>query len=64
MRRLNKQAHAGGLPPNRDRHEAGLTKDGGIWRGPSEAVWMKRLLRGAPPPQQSAGAGDALVAHG
>ena len=36
-------------------HEAGLSDDGGIWRGPTQAEWTKRLLRGAPPPRKSTG---------
>jgi hypothetical protein len=47
------------------RYEAGRSQDGGIWRGPTKAAWMIRLLRGAAPPRESTGTTpDALVAHG
>jgi hypothetical protein len=47
------------------RPAAHLSRDGGIWRGPSDAAWMTRLLHGAPPPRPSAAMpSEALVAHG
>jgi hypothetical protein len=40
-------------------------KDGGIWRGPTDADWMKRILRGASPPHDSSKPGhEPVVAHG
>ena len=63
MRSLSDQAHASGRQ-RKERYQADLSQDGGIWCGPAKAAWMKRLLRGAPPPQESAGTRDALVAHG
>jgi hypothetical protein len=41
------------------------SRDGGTWRGPTEAVWMTRLLRGASPPRGSTGTGSpGLMAPG
>ena len=55
---------AGGHQRN-ERSGARPPEDGGVWGGPTEAAWMKKLLRGALPPRESAGmAVGALVAHG
>ena len=55
---------AGGRP-RKELSQAGFSRDGGIWGGPTEGAWTKRLLRGAPPPQESTRVGlGALVAHG
>jgi hypothetical protein len=57
------QAHqAGTLRPQYRVHPQ---HDGGLWRGPTEAAWMTRVLRGARPPGQSAGKpGEASVPDG
>lgn len=47
--------------PNGDMDVDGV---GDPWRGPSEARWIARLLRGAPPPRDSAPSPAGLVAHG
>jgi hypothetical protein len=65
MRRLNIQARAAnGRRRAQVHHVAVRSKDGGTWRGPSEAIWLKQLLRGAPPPRESTGTRDVLVVHG
>ena len=39
--------------------------DGGDWRGPTEAAWTTRVLRGARPPRvQSGKPEEASVPHG
>jgi hypothetical protein len=39
--------------------------DGGTWRGPTDAAWVTRILRGARPPRASAAMpGDVPVPHG
>ena len=39
--------------------------DGGDWRGPTEAAWTTRILRGARPPRQPTGMpGGAPVPNG
>jgi hypothetical protein len=38
--------------------------DGELWRGPTEARWVARLLHGARPPRDSAPSPAGLVAHG
>ncbi len=64
MRSASEQAHASGHQRT-ERHQAGLSRDGGIWRGPTKAAWMIRVLRGAAPPLESTGTPpDVLVAHG
>ena len=64
MRRPIDQGHASGRQQTRP-YQVGSSRDGGTWQGPTEAAWMKRLLRGAPPPRASTGiTPDALVAHG
>jgi hypothetical protein len=57
------QAHeAGALRPQYRVHPQ---VDGGLWRGPTEAAWMTRVLRGARPPRQPAGkSAEASVPHG
>ena len=41
------------------------SNDGGLWRGPTDAAWLTRILHGAPPPRTSTGAAaPAVVAHG
>jgi hypothetical protein len=45
------------------RNAAGQSRDGEIWRGPTDAAWTKRILRGAPPPRESTGGGDPLIAR-
>lgn len=67
MRRLNDQAHADNGPqrkPDWHEHEAVPSKDGWIWGGPGEAIWVMRLLHGAPPPRESTGTRDVLVVRG
>lgn len=62
--RVERQARgAGGWRRERDGHNADAAHDGGMWRGPTEGVRMKRLLAGSPPPRWSAGPRDALVEH-
>lgn len=46
------QAHEVG--PDRPHYRVGPSDDGGIWRGPTEAAWTTRILRGARPPKPSA----------
>jgi hypothetical protein len=49
--------------PNGPRTYA--SRDGGTWRGPTDAAWMTRLLGGAPRPRGSMDIGPpGLVAHG
>ena len=40
-----------------ERHGTGLVHDGGLWRGPTEADWVTRILHGALPPRESTGLG-------
>ena len=54
MRSPLNPGHASGRQQTK-RYQVGPSHDGGIWQGPTEAVWMKRLLRGAPPPRASTG---------
>jgi hypothetical protein len=44
------QAHDVGL--DRPHYRVIPSDDGGIWRGPTEAAWTTRILRGARPPKQ------------
>lgn len=37
---------------------------GDPWRGPTEARWVARLLRGAPPPHDRTSGPVGFVAHG
>ena len=46
------QAHARVRDANH-RNAAGHPRDGEIWRGPTDAAWTKRILRGAAPPRES-----------
>jgi hypothetical protein len=65
MRRLNIQARAAiGRRREQVHHAAGRSKDGGIWRGPSDANWLPQRLHSAPPPRESTGTCEAHVAHG
>jgi hypothetical protein len=57
------QAHEGGTL--RPQYRVHPQVDGGLWRGPTEAAWTTRVLRGARPPRQPAARpGDASVPHG
>jgi hypothetical protein len=47
------QAHEIAL--ERPAYRVRPSDDGGTWRGPTEAAWMTRLLRGARPPRESPG---------
>ena len=50
---------------DRPQYRVRPQEDGGAWRGPSEAAWTVRVLRGARPPRQPAGRpGEASVPHG
>ncbi len=56
MGHLSNQAHASArVGRQRYQPEASRSEDGGAWRGPTDADWMTRLLRGAPPPRASTG---------
>ena len=56
MGQLSNQAHASArVGRQRYQPEAARSEDGGAWRGPTEAAWMTRLLRGALPPRPSTG---------
>jgi hypothetical protein len=47
------------------RSQGWSSQDGGIWRGPTDAAWMKRILHGALAPRGSTGTAlDGLVPHG
>lgn len=62
--RFTSQARALGSRRHQpDSHDARAAHEGGIWRGPTDGAWMKRLLAGSPPPRWSGGSRDALVAH-
>jgi hypothetical protein len=39
------------------RPGTGMAHDGGLWRGPTEADWVTRILHGALPPRESTGLG-------
>jgi hypothetical protein len=41
--------------PGRPRYVVPQETDGGVWRGPTEAAWTTRILRGTPPPRQPTG---------
>ena len=57
------QAHEHG--PDRPQYRVHPQDDGGIWRGPTEAAWTTRILRGARPPKPPTGlSGEASVPHG
>jgi hypothetical protein len=46
-------------------YQAGVVREVGIWRGPTGAAWVTRILDGAPMPRRSTGIRPpALVAHG
>ena len=63
--RFKSQTHAvGGRRHKPDGHEAGPTRDGGLWRGTEQARWIVQLLHGPPPPRDSAHNVDGLVPHG
>jgi hypothetical protein len=47
------QAHE--IAPERPAYRVHPSVDGGVWRGPTDAAWMTRLLRGARPPRVSSG---------
>jgi len=47
------QAHE--LGPDRPQYRVIPQADGGAWRGPTEAAWTTRILRGARPPKTSSG---------
>lgn len=47
------QAHE--LGPERPQYRVKPQDDGGTWRGPTEAAWTTRILRGARPPKQPTG---------
>jgi hypothetical protein len=49
----NDQAHESG--PERPQYRVKPQDDGGTWRGPTEAAWTTRILRGARPPKQPTG---------
>lgn len=56
MGHLSDQAHPNArVGRQRYQPEAGRSEDGGAWRGPTDAAWMTRLLRGALPPRPSTG---------
>ena len=57
--------HAAERGPERPQYRVRPQDDGGTWRGPSEAAWTERILRGARPPRQPTGMpGEASVPHG
>lgn len=63
--RLPSRAHAtGGQRHRSDDHDASSARNGGLWRGPSQARMIVQLLRGLPPPRDSAHSLARLVAHG
>jgi hypothetical protein len=63
--RFPSRAHAmGGSLHEAGDPDTGPARDGGQWRGPSEAPWIVQLLLGLPPPRDSAHALAGLVAHG
>ena len=47
------QAHE--LGPERPQYRVKPQDDGGTWRGPTEAAWTTRILRGARPPKLPTG---------
>jgi hypothetical protein len=38
--------------------------DAGPWRGPTESLWLQRILAGALPPRSSGGPAEKRAAHG
>lgn len=57
------QAHEQG--PERPQYRVRQQDDGGTWRGPTEAAWTARILRGARAPSPSTGIpAEASVPHG
>lgn len=46
------------------RSLAAAAEEGGPWRGVREALWISRLLRGAPPPHDIAHSLAVPAAHG
>jgi uncharacterized membrane protein YeaQ/YmgE (transglycosylase-associated protein family) len=63
--RFKSQAHAmGGRRHQREGHDAGAARDGGLWRGLRKARSIVQLRYGAPPPPDSALRVVGLVAHG
>jgi hypothetical protein len=45
------QAHE--HPAERPQYRIRPQDDGGLWRGPTEAAWTTRILRGTRPPRPS-----------
>ena len=42
--------------------EPSLTShDAGLWRGPTDAAWLTRILHGAPPPRTSTPPSESAV---
>jgi uncharacterized membrane protein YeaQ/YmgE (transglycosylase-associated protein family) len=63
--RFKSQAHAmGGRRHQREGHDGGAPRDGGLWRGPRKARSIVQLRYGASPPPDSALHVVGLVAHG
>jgi hypothetical protein len=57
------QAHE--IRSDRAHYDVHSQDDGGTWRGPTDAAWMTRILRGARPPRTSTGvSSSAVVPHG
>lgn len=55
---------AGATPDVPGPPDADAARDGGPWRGLDEARWIEQLLRGAPPPRESAAPIAGPLAHG
>ena len=61
---FKRQAHAmrrPGQPP--DGPDPEPARDGGAWRGPTEAGWIDQLLHGAPLPRESVHPAPGPMAH-
>ena len=57
------QAHESGI--SRPHYRVHPQDDGGDWRGPTEAAWTTRVLRGTRAPRQPSGKPEeASVPHG
>jgi hypothetical protein len=63
--RLPSRAHAiGGQRHRSDDHDASSARDGGLWRGPSQARLIVQPRRGLPPPRDSAHSLARPIEHG
>ena len=46
-----------------DRRDS-ASRNAGNWRGPTQELWVRRLLRGAPLPRRSTGLHPGRIARG